>query len=115
MKERTTVSTATGVKDCLQTKFYEVYQLLRFKVFRTYGYKLEEVIAREPEKAIDMIRELIDKGEIPAIVARECLETKACSESQRVHPAVVHVYPQYFHSIVDDITRALEAFSSLKG
>jgi hypothetical protein len=88
---------------------------LRFKVLRTYGYKLEEVIAEEPQKAIDMIRELVDKGEIPAIVARECLETRACSESQRVHPAVVHVYPQYFHSIVDNTTSALEAFSSLKG
>jgi hypothetical protein len=111
----TTVNTATRVKDCLQTKFYGVYQLLRFKVLKTYGYRLEEVIAGEPQKAIDMIRELVDKGEIPAIVARECLETRACSESQQVHPAVVHVYPQYFHSIADDITSALEAFSSLKG
>jgi len=111
----TTVNTATRVKDCLQTKFYGVYQLLRFKALKTYGCRLEEVIAGEPQKAIDMIRELVDKGEIPAIVARECLETKACSESQQVHPAVVHVYPPYFHSIADDITRALEAFSSLKG
>ncbi len=77
----TTADTAIRVKDCLQTKFYGVYQLLRFKVFRTYGYRLEEVIAGEPQKAIDMIRELIDKGEIPAIVARECLETRACSRA----------------------------------
>ena len=111
----TTVNTATRVKDCLQTKFYGVYQLLRFKALKTYGCRLEEVIAGEPQKAIGMIRELVDKGEIPAIVARECLGTRACSESQQVHPAVVHVYPPYFHSIADDITRALEAFSSLKG
>ncbi|MFZ8794719.1 MAG: hypothetical protein ACO2O2_12670 [Acidilobaceae archaeon] len=79
----TTVNTATRVKDCLQTKFYGVYQLLRFKALKTYGCRLEEVIAGEPQKAIDMIRELVDKGEIPAIVARECLETKACSRASR--------------------------------
>ncbi len=99
--ERNTI-VAVRVRNCLQTKFYGVYLLLKLKILKIYGLKLDDILAEDIQKARNIVKELVDSGQIPRIVLKECLCLE--SESEEKLPVIESVYPKHSELLLESLS-----------